>query len=420
MTEINPAAFDIKMPEAVETIISTIEKNGLQAYAVGGCIRDTLLKRTPGDWDITTSAVPNQIKSFFKRTIDTGIVHGTVTVMIDKIGYEVTTYRIDGEYEDGRHPKSVEFSVRLVDDLCRRDFTINAMAYNSTDGFVDEFGGIDDLNNKIIRCVGDATKRFTEDALRMMRAIRFSAQLGFSIEEKTFAAITKLAPTISKISMERVHVELGKTLTSEHPESVKLFSDTGLFAPILPVLDEVLKGRYSKKVLLTLKYIRNDLTLRYAALFSMSTCEDAMQTLRDLKMDNKTIDTVGKLVSLSKCTIEETEPAVRTALNKYGSELLDLHYELSEAQMKASEELTGIHNPAKISHLAALKRLSRDIIERGDCFSLKDLDITGNDLMEYGLKGQEIGKTLNSLLEIVIENPKLNDKATLIAMIEHI
>ena len=199
--DVNKNAFKIDLPEDVKFVINQIEKNGHSAYAVGGCVRDTLLNKKPQDWDITTSALPTQVKSFFRRTIDTGIEHGTVTVMIDKTGYEVTTYRIDGEYKDGRHPESVEFSVRLSDDLSRRDFTINAMAYNETDGLVDEFGGITDLNNKIIRCVGVAKDRFSEDALRMMRAIRFSAQLGFDIEDSTMKAIYELAPTINKISM---------------------------------------------------------------------------------------------------------------------------------------------------------------------------------------------------------------------------
>lgn len=179
-----PENYHIDMPEAVRNIIHTIEEHGFKAYAVGGCIRDSILGRTPDDWDITTSAVPGQVKSFFRRTIDTGIAHGTVTVMINKTGYEVTTYRIDGEYEDGRHPKSVEFSASLVDDLCRRDFTINAMAYNDTDGFVDEFNGLGDLDAKIIRCVGQPELRFTEDALRMMRAIRFSAQLDLPLTDQ--------------------------------------------------------------------------------------------------------------------------------------------------------------------------------------------------------------------------------------------
>ena len=415
-----PENYHIDMPENVKYIIQTINSHGQKAFAVGGCIRDSILGRNPDDWDITTSAVPTQVKSFFKRTIDTGITHGTVTVMINKTGYEVTTYRIDGEYEDGRHPKSVEFSVRLVDDLCRRDFTINAMAYNDTDGFVDEFNGINDLNNKIIRCVGDPEKRFTEDALRMMRAIRFSAQLGFTIDPATWNAIKKLAPAISKISMERVHVELGKTLMSVHPDYVSEFSDAGLFAPILPVIDNTLKSRYSQKILATLRHTPDNIYLRYAALFITSTPEEASATLRALKMDNKTIDTVSKLLKLSKLDIDETEPAVRAALNRFGRDFLPLWHELMMAAILASEEITGISNPAKIKHLLTIKRLATDILERGDCFTIKDLDISGNDLIEYGLQGHEIGDTLKALLDIVIENPKLNDKATLIAMIEHI
>lgn len=249
MTDEKLNNFTIELPENVKYIISTIEGNNLEAYAVGGCVRDTILGKEPDDWDITTSALPTQVKSFFKRTIDTGIAHGTVTVMLDKTGYEVTTYRIDGDYSDGRHPDTVEFSVRLVDDLMRRDFTINAMAYNDKYGLVDEFDGITDLNNKIIRCVGKPEERFSEDALRMMRAIRFSAQLTFSIENNTLNAIRTLAPTISKISMERIHVELGKTLLSPNPDYVLMYSQTGLFKYILPVLDNALKGKYSKKYL---------------------------------------------------------------------------------------------------------------------------------------------------------------------------
>lgn len=412
--------FKIDMPNDVEFIINTIKSRGHQAYAVGGCVRDSIMGLTPNDWDITTSALPSDIKEYFNKTIDTGIEHGTVTVMLHNVGYEVTTYRIDGEYKDGRHPSSVEFSDRLTDDLCRRDFTINAMAYNNITGLVDEYGGIDDINNRIIKCVGNPIERFTEDALRMMRAIRFSAQLGFTIDEATWNAIKKLSPSISKISMERVHVELGKTLMSAHPDYVAQYSEAGLFAPILPVIDNALKSRYKRKILATLQHTPDNIYLRYAALFITSTPDEAAKTLRALKLDNKTVNTVSKLVELSKMDIEETEPAVRTALNKYGRDFLPLWHELMMAVIQASEDITGISNPAKVKHLLTLKRLGTDILARGDCFTIKDLDISGNDLIEYGLQGHEIGETLKSLLDIVIENPKLNDKATLIAMIEHI
>ena len=188
--------MNIKMPDDVKVIIEKLTENGYEAYAVGGCVRDSIIRRVPGDWDITTSALPDEVKALFKRTIDTGIEHGTVTIMMGHNGYEVTTYRLDGEYEDSRHPKNVEFTQNLREDLRRRDFTINAMAYNDELGIVDMFGGMDDLDNGIIRCVGNAEERFTEDALRILRAVRFSAQLGFEIEENTCKAITKLAPAI--------------------------------------------------------------------------------------------------------------------------------------------------------------------------------------------------------------------------------
>ena len=194
----------IDMPQDVREIINTLEDAGFEAFAVGGCVRDAVLGRVPADWDITTSAMPEEVKGLFSRTIDTGIQHGTVTVMKDHIGYEVTTYRIDGEYEDARHPKEVSFTSNLVEDLKRRDFTINAMAYNDRAGLVDEFDGIGDLENQIIRCVGNPLDRFGEDALRMLRAVRFSAQLGFSIDEATKAAITELAPNLISLNLNQI------------------------------------------------------------------------------------------------------------------------------------------------------------------------------------------------------------------------
>lgn len=225
--------MQIKLPEKVEYIIHTLEEAGYEAYAVGGCVRDSLLGREPDDWDITTSARPQQVKAVFPRTIDTGIQHGTVTVMMGKEGFEVTTYRIDGEYEDSRHPKEVIFTANLIEDLKRRDFTINAFAYNDRSGIVDAFDGMEDLENGIIRCVGDAKERFTEDALRMMRAVRFSAQLGYDIEEKTKEAITLLAPNLKNISAERIQVELVKLLQSPHPDYLRMAYELGITRVIL-------------------------------------------------------------------------------------------------------------------------------------------------------------------------------------------
>ena len=410
----------INLPDDVRRIIKTIEDNGYEAYAVGGCVRDSILGRNPDDWDITTSARPEQIKSLFKKTIDTGIKHGTVTVMMNHTGYEVTTYRIDGEYKDGRHPESVEFSAKLVDDLKRRDFTINAMAYNESNGFVDEFNGIEDLNNHVIRCVGNPIERFSEDALRMMRAIRFSAQLGFDIDSKTYAAIVELAPAIRQVSMERVQVELAKTIMSDNPFYVKQYEQTGLLRENLSYMDEILSGKLVKNAMAMLKYAPKSTVLRYAAIFNMGEPDRVKAELKALKLDNYTVDTVTKLVAYSKDTIEENEPAVREAVHKYGKELLALMFENEEARINTKEEIVGISLSSQRLHLNRIKKMYEDIISRGDCISVKDLDITGNDLMEYGLSGVQIGKTLNELLHIVIENPKLNEKSTLLAMIEHI
>lgn len=410
----------LELPEKVKRIIEKIQEQGFEAYAVGGCVRDSLLGRKPEDWDMTTSAKPQEIKRIFPRTIDTGIEHGTVTVMEGKEGFEVTTYRIDGEYLDGRHPETVEFSSNLIEDLKRRDFTINAMAYNEMNGLADAFDGIGDIHKKVIRCVGNPKERFGEDALRMMRAIRFSAQLGFTIEEETYKAVSELAYTLKKVSMERIQVELVKTLLSDNPDYVRFYHETGLFHDVLPQAEDILAGKYAKQTQRLLVHSKKTPVLRYAALFHYAGAEQAKAALKMLKLDNYTINTVYRLLSYTKKTIDENEPAVREAIHCYGKEMLPLIFEHENALINATEELVGVSMTARRKHLQTVERMYEDIIKRGDCISIKDLDITGNDLMEYGLKGMQIGKALNDLLYIVLENPKLNDKATLIAMIEHL
>ena len=233
--------FNIEIPKSVKMIITILEKNGYEAFAVGGCIRDTILGRQPQDWDITTSALPQQVKALFNKTLDTGIQHGTVTVMMSRVGYEVTTYRIDGEYNDSRHPDTVEFTSNLIEDLKRRDFTINAMAYNPTVGLVDAFDGIGDIEKKIIKCVGVAEERFGEDALRILRAVRFSAQLGFDIEDKTLAAAKDLSDTLKNISAERIRVELEKLITSNHPDKLITAYKAGITKVVLPEFDRMME-----------------------------------------------------------------------------------------------------------------------------------------------------------------------------------
>ena len=317
----------IILPEKVNTIIHTLQEKGFEAYAVGGCVRDSILGRVPDDWDITTSATPMETKALFARTFDTGIEHGTITVLIDKDAFEVTTYRVDGKYEDSRHPSEVTFTRSLQEDLLRRDFTINAMAYNDIEGLVDIFGGLEDLNQKTIRCVGDAMARFGEDALRILRAVRFAAQLGFEIEEDTQRGITELAPTLANISAERIQVELIKMLTSPNPGMLKSAYELGITKVILPEFDTMMQTtqenphhKYSvgEHTLKAIGAIRADKVLRLTMLFHdiakpmMKTMDEngvahfkmhdskgaemTKQILRRLKFDNDTMNKVVRLV----------------------------------------------------------------------------------------------------------------------------
>lgn len=412
----------IEMPGEVKFIISELENHDYEAFAVGGCIRDSLLGRTPDDWDITTSATPEEIKEIFQRTVDTGIKHGTVTVLIGKKAFEVTTYRVDGAYTDGRHPESVRYSKYLKEDLRRRDFTINAFAYNDECGLRDEFLGFRDLEWKIIRAVGNPEDRFSEDALRMMRAIRFAAQLGFNIELNTYNAIIKMAPNIKKVSAERIQVELTKTLMSDHPEVTAEYAKTGLFVEILPVLYDILSGISAQKTLGLLRYVPKMEIMRYTALLRYRKPQEARAVLRKLKLDNFTVNTVVKLIEHQNDindVIEENDISVREAINRYGTELLELMFEFAEADGRMKRDYTGLNSRGRNVHLKTIKRLYEEILDRGDCVSLKGLAVNGNDLTELGIVGEKIGETLNWLLHIVMENPALNNKNTLISFVEN-
>ncbi|GAB6160444.1 CCA tRNA nucleotidyltransferase [Howardella ureilytica] len=412
----------IEMPGEVKFIISELENHDYEAFAVGGCIRDSLLGRTPDDWDITTSATPEEVKEIFQRTVDTGIKHGTVTVLIGKKAFEVTTYRVDGAYTDGRHPESVRYSKYLKEDLRRRDFTINAFAYNDECGLRDEFLGFRDLEWKIIRAVGNPEDRFSEDALRMMRAIRFAAQLGFNIELNTYNAIIKMAPNIKKVSAERIQVELTKTLMSDHPEVTAEYAKTGLFVEILPVLYDILSGISAQKTLGLLRYVPKMAIMRYTALLRYRKPQEARAVLRKLKLDNFTVNTVVKLIEHQNDindVIEENDISVREAINRYGTELLELMFEFAEADGRMKRDYTGLNSRGRNVHLKTIKRLYEEILDRGDCVSLKGLAVNGNDLTELGIVGEKIGETLNWLLHIVMENPALNNKNTLISFVEN-
>lgn len=410
----------IEMPKDVEEIINKLTKAGFEAFAVGGCVRDTLLMRSPGDWDVTTSALPEQVKEIFPKTIDTGIQHGTVTVMKNKTGYEVTTYRIDGEYEDSRHPKSVEFTRNLTEDLKRRDFTINAMAYNHEAGIVDEFNGIEDLENRIIRCVGNPVHRFEEDALRMMRAVRFSAQLDFVIEQETFDAIVRLSETIAKVSKERIQTELSKILVSNHPDYLMRLCDGGIMAVILPEVDEVLKSNKGKVVLRAMAEAENILAVRYGILLSSVGEEKAIQILKKLRLDNHTVNTASKIVRYADTDVKPFETDVRKAMHEMGKEIFSLVYKAKTALVKAKEKELGIPMLGRLNDINKVCRMYDTIIKRGDCIDIRDLALKGTDLIEHGIQpGAHMGEILDRLLMIVLEKPDVNNKEELIAIVEN-
>lgn len=389
----------IELPKDVRHIINVLMENGYEAYAVGGCVRDSILGRTPGDWDITTSALPMQVKALFRRTVDTGIQHGTVTVMLGKNGYEVTTYRIDGKYEDSRHPKSVEFTFNLVEDLKRRDFTINAMAYNDEHGIVDAFDGMGDLKRRIIRCVGKAHDRFDEDALRILRAVRFSAQLGFDIEDDTAKAARELAPTLVKISRERIHTELNKLLLSDNPDYFSVVYDLGVMKIIIPELENI-DAHKLDKIKHFIKKTSAVLPERYAALLSCVDADTAGRILKGLKLDNATILMAAKLVKYYNMNPVVSEAAVRHYINEVGENdaLRIVDFNISICGSELNKGYTD------------MKKICVMVKERGDCTELRNLKISGRDLMEAGFPaGKQLGEILQKLLCEVLDNPKFNE-----------
>ena len=438
--------MQIKMPVQAQKIIKRLENAGYEAYIVGGCVRDSILGKDPADWDITTSASPAEIKELFSYTIDTGIEHGTVTVLMDKESYEVTTYRIDGEYEDGRHPKEVAFTASLEEDLKRRDFTINAMAYNHRTGLVDIFGGEEDLKNKIVRCVGDPRERFTEDALRILRAVRFSAQLGFDIEEKTQDAARDLGKTLKKISAERIQTELVKLLVSPNPQYLRKAWELGLTRIFLWEFDKAMETpqknphhcyNVGEHTLKAMEAVRSDRILRLTLLFhdlgkgETRTRDEngidhfyghpaksekiARDVLKRLRFDNNTINTVGKLVYWHECPWKAAPSSVRRALAKTSAELFPLLLEVRRGDIMAQ---SSYHRKEKMEWLESLEEVYQEIIQRQECISLKTLAVSGKDLIDAGMKpGREIGETLNRFFEIVLEEPEKNTKEYLLSLL---
>lgn len=435
--------MEITLPKQVKKIIETLEQAGYEAYAVGGCIRDSVLGRKPNDWDITTSARPLETKALFRRTVDTGLKHGTVTVLMDGEGYEVTTYRIDGEYEDGRHPKEVLFTSDLVEDLRRRDFTINAMAYNEKDGMVDAFDGMGDMERRIIRCVGDAGERFTEDALRILRAVRFSAQLGFSIEEKTREAVMRLAGNLAKISAERIQTEMIKLLVSPHPEELRTAWETGITAVILPEFDVLMETeqntphhRYTvgEHTLHALENVREDKVLRLAVLFhdmgkpQVRTVDEtgrdhfkghpvnseriAEEVLHRWRLDNDTLNKVKRLVKYHDLRPALNQKSVRRMICRVGEDMFPMLLEVQRADILAQ---SSYGQEEKLHDLDEVNRIYHEILEECQCLSIKDLAVGGRELIADGMKpGKELGQMLALLLDHVLEEPQHNTKEYLL------
>ncbi len=429
----------IEIPKNAKMILDTMHDAGYEAYIVGGCVRDAILGKEPSDWDITTNALPAQVKELFRRTIDTGIEHGTVTVMAGKEGYEVTTYRIDGKYEDSRHPSEVTFTRDLLEDMKRRDFTINAMAYNEEEGLVDRFGGIEDLNNRIIRCVGEPTERFTEDALRIMRAVRFAAQLDYDIEEKTVAAIKELSPTLKKISAERIQTELVKLLTSDHPEKIRLAYELGITAVVLPEFDRCMETgqnnihhmyNVGEHTVVALENIRNDKLLRLTMLMhdfgkpaTMTIDEEgvthfkghaalgskmAKDILKRLKFDRDTMDRVSNLVKYHDDRYEPSPSVIRRAINRVGEEDFPLLFDIRYADTMAQSTYM---RQEKLLLIEETRKVYQDIIDQKDCVSLKSLAVNGKDLISLGIKpSKQMGDILKAMLEDVLEDPSRNTK----------
>lgn len=434
----------INIPSKVEFIINTLEKNGYEAYVVGGCVRDSLLGKEPHDFDICTKALPSQTKECFKEynIIETGMQHGTITVIIDHQPYEITTFRVDGEYLDNRHPNKVNFVTNLKEDLARRDFTINAMAYNKKTGLVDFFDGQNDLQNKKIKCVGDSAKRFNEDALRIMRALRFASVYGFTIDEDTKKSIHYYKHLLKNIAVERINVELCKLLCGYGVEHILLnYQDVlGVFIPeIYPLIGLKQNNPYHiydvwGHIVKTVVNSPKDITIRLTMLFhdigkqkcytedengighfyghELYSCEIAIEIMKRLKFDNNTINQVKKLILYHDAEIKPKSKYIKRWLNKIGEERLRQLLLVKRADTLAKSDL---YKKECLGNLSEISECIDYVIANGLCFNTKDLAISGRDLIDIGVKqGAIIGDILNNLTKMVIDEEIQNEKTVLL------
>jgi tRNA nucleotidyltransferase (CCA-adding enzyme) len=429
----------MKLPDNVINILNRLEENGFSAYVAGGAVRDMIMGKAPHDYDIATNAKPKDVKMLFHRTIDSGIKHGTVTVVENKTGYEITTFRRDGEYLDGRHPKSVSFVNDAREDCARRDFTINAMMYNPSSGILDFFGGKRDILSKTIRCVGNPEKRFMEDALRMLRAIRFSAVLSFKIDEQTWKAIKKCAVLIKKVSSERILEELNKILLSENPDYIRKLHECGLLRYIMPELErcfgEPQRNKYhiydvGEHIMQTVKNTPPDMVMRWAALMHdigkpccsstdsngiihfyghhRESCKIAVDLLHRLRMDSDTIHDISVLVENHDVRVEPSQPAVKRMMSRTGELLFEKLLILQTADNRAKHP---DHFMDKKSRIDSAHRLYKEILAERQPYLVSHLAVNGKDLIRLGYKpGREIGDVLKRLVDEVIINPQLNSR----------
>ena len=439
----------IRIPQDVLWILNKLNQAGYEAYVVGGCVRDSLMGREPNDWDITTDAEPLQVKKLFRRTIDTGLQHGTVTVMNHGVGYEVTTYRLDGEYDDHRRPDSVTFSKNLADDLMRRDFTINAMAYHPEKGLVDLYGGTEDLEGKRIRAVGDPDARFNEDALRILRAVRFAAQLGFQIEPETREAIRKHVKELSFVSIERIETELTKLICSPHPEEMEELYSLGITAKILPEFDRMMETPQNTPyhytdvghhTIAVMQGVSPTKIMRYAALLhdvAKPDCKKkdemgrdhfyghpaagepiARDILKRLKLDNKTIDEATLLVRWHDFGLKGdlTEAGFRKGVSRMGLEHFPAYLEIRKADMDGQSDYMKAEKEAGYQQILAMYE---KLLKEKPALTIKDLAVNGKALMEKGIPaGPKMGEILKHLLDYVLEEPGRNTEEELLAEVD--
>ena len=433
----------INLPSYAKKAIDILENAGFDAYIVGGCVRDTLLSRTASDYDITTNALPQQTALIFSsyNVIDTGLKHGTLTVIIDKTPIEITTYRVDGEYKDNRRPESVFFTNKIEQDLSRRDFTVNAMAYSPKNGIIDCFGGKSDLEKKIIRCVGDADKRFGEDALRILRAMRFAAVLEFEIADNTAKSIHKNKNLLKNISAERIQAEFFKLICGKN--AVKIINEykdvLSVFIPqIIPMFGFKQHSKYHfldvwHHSLCALESTAPKPALRLAALFhdigkpdaftiddegfghfyshAKFSIEHTRSILNSLKCDNATKNRVLTLIKYHDAVIHPTKKSVKKWLGKLGE---DMFFELMELQSADTHAHAKQFVDERLSQIARIKSLAEEIINEGECFSLRDLAVNGKDMIEAGFVNAQIGQALSLLLDKVINGEIDNNKDVLI------